>query len=154
MRIRRTIVTVASAERVWAFLVEPEKILKWCIPVKSFYHTSEQLSGVGTTFCFEERAAGKLLKLNFVVTEWVENERVAFKMTSGNCVKGYEQRYTIKATPGGARFTCAENIRLPYGILGKVAELFVRFGSEARVKNMLFKLKSMAEASGTVGTAG
>ncbi len=154
MRIRRTIETVAPAERIWAFLVEPEKILKWCVPIKRLRHTSEQLSGVGTTFCFEERAAGKLMKLNFVVTEWVENERVAFRMTSGNFVKGYEQRYIIKATPPGTQFTCTENIKLPYGILGKVAGLFVRFGSEARVKEMLFKLKSMAEASGAIGAAG
>ena len=154
MKVQKSIEIAAPPDKIWPFLVEPAKILKWCITFLKFEYTGEQRSGVGATFYLEEKAGGPLMKLNFRITEWVENERVAFKMTSGERVKGYEQRYTTKATPRGARFTCTENIKLPYGILGKVAELFVRFGSEARVKNMLFKLKNMAEASGTISAAG
>ncbi len=86
------------------------------------------------------------MKLTLEVTEWVVSERIAFKMTSGNFVKGYEQKYVLEAAPPSSRFTFTENIELPYGILGKVAGLFARPGSEACVKAMLFKLKSMAEA--------
>ncbi len=146
MRIQRSVNTSAPADRVWRFLVDPEKILEWCIPAKKLRHTGDQRSGVGTPFYFEEKAGGRLMKLNLEVTEWVVNDRVAFKMTSGNFVKGYEQKYVLEATPPGSRFTFTENIELPYGILGKVAGLFVRPGSEARVKAMLFKLKSIAEA--------
>ena len=32
----------------------------------------------------------------------------AIKMASGNFMKGYEQRYTLEATPSGNRFTCSE----------------------------------------------
>lgn len=146
MRVQRSIEIAAPPEKIWPFLVEPEKILKWCITLEKFEYTSEQRSGVGTPFYFEEKAAGRVMKLNFVVTEWVENERLAFSMTSGNFVKGYEQRWTVESIPSGSRFTFMEKVELPYGIIGKILGLFARGRSEATVREMLAKLKSLAEA--------
>ena len=83
--------------------------------------------------------------MHFVVTEWIENESVSFKMTSGNIVKGYEQRYTIQPIPSGIHFTCFENVKLPYGILGQVGGLFRKRTSEARLEKMLGRLKVLVE---------
>ncbi|MBE0415634.1 MAG: SRPBCC family protein [Dehalococcoidia bacterium] len=146
MRVERSIEIAAPPEKIWPFLVEPEKILKWCITLEKFEYTSALRRGAGTPFYFEEKAAGRLMKLNFAVTEWVENERLAFRMTSGNLVKGYEQRWTVEATPSGSRFTFMEEIELPYGIIGKIMGLFSQRGSEATVEKMLANLKSLAEA--------
>lgn len=85
------------------------------------------------------------MKLNFVVTEWMENERLAFRMASGNFLKSYEQRWTVETTPSGSRFTYAEDIGLPYGVVGKAMGLFARFGSEAALKKMPTNLKSLVE---------
>jgi hypothetical protein len=82
-----------------------------------------------------------------LVTEWVVNESVAFKMTSGNIVKGYEQRYTIQSTPSGSQFTCFEDVKMPFGVIGRVAGLLRRLVSEARLERMLIKLKTLAESS-------
>jgi len=86
------------------------------------------------------------MKLNFRITEWVENERVAFSMISGTFVKGYEQSWTVEATPSGSRFTFIEEVKLPYGIIGNIMGMFGQRGSEATVGKMLPKLKSLAEA--------
>jgi hypothetical protein len=128
MKIQKTIKIAASASKIWPFLVEPQNILKWC-PVETIRHTSEQHGGLNTPFYFEERAIGRLFMMHFVVTEWVLNESVAFKMTSGNIVKGYEQRYTIQKTPSGSQFTCFEDVKMPYGIIGRVAGLVRRLCS-------------------------
>jgi hypothetical protein len=146
MKIHRSIEIGATNKKIWPFLIDPEKILKWCAPAKKFDRTGEQQGGLGTTFYFEERAAGRLMKLHFVVTEWVVNERVAFKMTSGNVVKGYEQRYLIETIPSGSRCTCYEDVKLPYGIFGQFALLFRRRFSEGLLDVMLGKLKVLAEA--------
>ncbi|MBI2869124.1 MAG: SRPBCC family protein [Chloroflexi bacterium] len=145
MRINRSVETSAAADRVWRVLVDEEKIPEWCLPAKKLRITSEQKSGLGTAFYFEEQAGGQLLKLNLKVTEWVKNKVVAFEMASGNFIKGYEQTYRIEATSSGSRIIFTENIRLPYGVLGKIAGILVRFRSEARVKAMLFNLVTMAE---------
>jgi hypothetical protein len=120
--------------------------MKWCLPAKKFDRTSEQNGGLGTTFYFEEQAAGRLMKLHFIVTEWVVNERVAFKMTAGNFVRSYEQRYTIETNGSGSRCTCYEDVSLPYGILGQFALLFRRHFSEGLLDAMLRRLKILAEA--------
>ncbi|HJX69749.1 MAG TPA: SRPBCC family protein [Dehalococcoidia bacterium] len=146
MNVERSIEIAVPPDKIWPFMVEPEKILEWCITLKKFEHTSEQRSGVGTPFYFEEKAVGRLMKLNFAVTEWVENEKLAFNMTSGKGVKGYEQRWTLEATPSGSRFTFMEKVELPYGIIGKILGLLAQFLSRLTVKKMLAKLKNLAEA--------
>ena len=146
MKVQKSIEIAAPPDKIWPFLVEPEKILKWCITFLKFEYTGEQRSGVGTTFYLEEKAGGRLMKLNFRITEWVENNRVAFSMISGTFVKGYEQSWTVEATQSGSRFTFIEEVKLPYGIIGKIMGLFAQRGSEATVGKMLPKLKSLAEA--------
>jgi hypothetical protein len=146
MKIHRSIEIAASGKQIWPFLVEPKKILKWCSPAKKFDRTSDQNGGLGTTFYFEEQAVWRLMKLHFIVTEWVVNERVAFKMTAGNFVREYEQRYLIETIPSGSRCTCYEDVKLPYGILGRFALLFRRHFSEGLLDAMLGKLKILAEA--------
>ena len=146
MKVQKSIEIAALPDKIWPFLVEPEKILKWCITFLKLEYTGEQRSGVGTTFYIEEKAGGPLMKLNFRITECVENERVAFSMISGTFVKGYEQSWTVEATPLGSRFTFMEEVKLPYGIIGKIMGLFAQRGSEATVEKMLPKLKSLAEA--------
>lgn len=146
MKVEQSIEIAVPPEKVWPFLVEPEKILKWCITFKKFEYTGKQRSSVGTAFYVEEKAGGPLMKLNFTVTEWAENKKLAFNMTSGNFVKGYEQTWTLDDTPSGSRFSFTEQVKLPYGIIGKVMELFARRSSETTVSEMLNKLKSLAEA--------
>ena len=146
MKLLKSIVIKAPAEKIWPLLTEPENIIKWCLPVIKILRTDEKPDGLGTTFYFEERAVGQLMKLNFVVTEWVVNHSVTFKMTSGNLVKGYEQRYTLEATSAGLKVTCFEKAKLPFGILGKFAEIFRRPVSEGHLERMLAALKALAEA--------
>ncbi|MFC1847260.1 SRPBCC family protein [Chloroflexota bacterium] len=146
MKLRRSIVIKATGEEIWPFLVEPEKIIKWCTPINVIRYTSKQRSGLQTTFYFEEKAVGRMMKLHFIVTEWVLNRSVAFKMTSGNVVNSYNQRYTIETIPSGSRCTCFEEVTLPYGILGSFAGLFRRFTSNRLLDRMLLNLKYVVEA--------
>ena len=66
-------------------------------------------------------------------------------MTSGNMVKGYDQKWTVEPAPGGSTFTFMENVELPYGVIGKILGVFTRSSSEAHVKEMLTRLKSLTE---------
>jgi uncharacterized protein YndB with AHSA1/START domain len=146
MRVQRSIEIAAPPEKIWPFVVEPDKILKWFYLLQKFEYTSEQRSGVGTPFYYEEKSAGRLMKLNYRVTEWVEKERLAFSMTSGPLKKN-DQVWSIEATPSGSRFTLIEDIEMPWGIIGKIMEaLFVGGIVGKHLDEMLANLKSLAEA--------
>ena len=146
MIVQKSIEIASSPDKIWSFLTEPEKILKWCITLQNFKYTIEQRNCVGTPIYFEEKAAGQLMKLNFAMTEWVEKQKIAFKMTSGNFVKGYEQKWAIEAIPTSSKFTFWVEVKLPLGVIGKAIELFGRGESQATVDKMLTRLKILAEA--------
>lgn len=145
MKVRGSIEIAARPQKIWPFLVEPEKSLKWCITYQKFEYTGDKRSGAGSTFYLEEKAGGPLLKLNFTVTDWAENEKLACKMTSGNFVKGYEQEMTLEAIPSGSRFTFAEDVKMPYGVIGSIIGFLGKSSSQSHVKEMLCKLKTLAE---------
>jgi uncharacterized protein YndB with AHSA1/START domain len=146
MRIQRSTEISTSPEKVWPFMIEPEKVLKWCITFEEFRYPEEQQSGTGTHLYVKEKKPGQPMKLNFVTTDWVENEKIAFRMESGDFVKKYEQVWAIEAMPSGSRLTFSEDIEFPYGVLGKVLGIMSKRGSEAHVKTMLANLKMLAEA--------
>ncbi len=146
MKVQSSIEIAAPREKIWPYLVEPEKILQWCVTFQKFEYTADQRSGVGTPFYVEEKAGGPLMKLNFAVTDWAENERLAFRMTSGTFVKGYDQSWTVEAIPSGSRFTFVEQVEMPFGIVGKLIGLVGQHGAEGHAREMLASLKSLAEA--------
>jgi len=41
MRVERSVEIAAPPEKIWPFLVEPEKILEWCITFEKFEYTGE-----------------------------------------------------------------------------------------------------------------
>ena len=146
MKIQKSIQIATPADKIWPFLIEPASVMKWCCNVERIIlHTNEQNHGLGGKFYLEERAAGRLLKLHFVVTEFEVNRSFAFKMVSGDLVKGYEQKYTLEPHPNGTTLTCFEHVIFPLGIMGKAAGLFRKPISEARVNKMLINLKSLGE---------
>jgi uncharacterized protein YndB with AHSA1/START domain len=147
MRIQRSVEIAAPPEKIWPFLIEPEKIMQWFNLLKKFEYTSEQRSGAGTTFYYEESNGPMLMKLSYEVTEWVENERLAFSMTSGPAKKD-DQVWAIEATPSGSRFTCTEDYEMPWGILGRMIVALVGWMIGKRIQEILDNLKRVVEEQG------
>ena len=146
MRVQKSIEISAPPEKIWPFMVEPDNILKWCITFQKFDYSGKKRSGVGTPLYIEQKAGPMpLMHLNFMITEWVENKRFAFKLTSENLTKGYEQSWSVEAIPSGSRFTFVEEFELPYGIFGKLLGPFTQRSSGTTAKKMLAILKSLAE---------
>ena len=146
MRVQKSIDIAAPPERIWPFFTNPDKILQWSIIFRKFEYTSDRRSGVGTPIYIEEKAGGPLMKMNFEVTEWVENEKIGLRMTSGPMLKSYEQRWTLQRTPSGSTFTFMEDLGLPFGPIGKLIGRMMQRSSEAFIDRMLPKIKMLAEA--------
>ncbi len=145
MRVEKTIEIVAPPEKIWPFLVEPDRVLQWYSTFRRFEYSGDVHSGVGTRLYIEEQAMGPVMKLNFEATEWKENERLALRMVSGTGVKSYEQQWSLEPTAGGSRFTFAEQVELPYGVLGKLLGLVGERMSAATVDKVLARLKALVE---------
>ncbi len=146
MKLQRSIEIAAPPEKIWPFLTQPEKILKWFNLLRKFEYTSEKRSGVGATFYYEEKSGGQLMKLNYAVTEWVENKKLAFSVTSGSLKKD-DQVWSIEALPSGSRFTIIEDVGMPMGILGRIlGALFIGRMIGKNIEKILANLKKLVEA--------
>ena len=145
MKVQRLVEIAATPGKIWPYLVEAEKVPQWFTLLQKFEYTGDKRTGVGATFYYEEKSV-QLMKLNFKITEWVEKQKLAYKMTSGNFVKGDEIKWAIEVTPSGSKFTYFEEVTMPWGFLGKFIGLFAQSGLKAEVNKMLPILKSMAEA--------
>lgn len=146
MKIEKSIEIATPPERIWPFFVDPEKVIKWSITFRKYQYTGDQISGVGTTLYIEEKAGGPLMKMNFEITEWVENEKIRLKMISGASLKSYEQLWTLAPTNSGSEFTFYEEIVFPLGVIGKLIGLVSQGSSYKFVAEMQSKLKSLVEA--------
>ena len=146
MRVNRSVNITAPPEKVWPFLVEEDKIPKWFNLLRKFEYTGEKKTGVGATFYYEEKSGGQLMKMNYIVTEWVDNKRFAFRVTSGSLKKD-DQIWHLEPTFSGCKFTMFEDLEMPMGAFGKVVGVLVgdmMIGSN--MKKILANLKRMAEA--------
>jgi len=146
MRVVKSIEIAVPHEEVWPFFIDPEKVLQWYIPLQRFEYSSEKHGIEGAPLYFEEKVSGRLMKLDCVVTECIENERFAFNMISGSMMKSYEERWTVETTSSGSKFTFMEQGELPYGFIGKIIEPIAKSMSGSVIKKMLVKLKNLAEA--------
>ena len=136
----------APPEKVWPYLVEPEKCKQWFTALKIFEYTSEAHGGVGSTFYWKEEASGRIFDLNFVTTEWIENEVFGYRMTSGDFFKSYDERWEIEKTSDGCRFTFNDHIEFPYGPIGKIIGYFAAQDSRKTGVDILANLKRLSEA--------
>ncbi len=146
MKIQRSIDTAASPQRVWPLLVQPGEILKWFTLLESFNYTSEPPYGPGSTFHYDERSGGRLMKCDYRVTDWLENQRFAFTLVSGPMPKD-DQVWRIEALPVGSRVTLEEDLLLPGGVFGRMLlALGVGRTIGKHLEEMLIDLKRLAEA--------
>ncbi len=145
MLVRMSVDIDAPPERVWPFLVEPEKAKRWFTALKKFEWTSEEHEGVGSTFFWEEEANNRFYNLYFETTEWAENRVFGYRMTSGDFFKSYDERWEIDPTPNGSRFTFNDHIEFPYGPFGKIIGWIAAKGAKETGAEVLSNLKRLAE---------
>jgi uncharacterized protein YndB with AHSA1/START domain len=135
----------APPERVWEFLVEPDKARAWFHALESYRWTSER-SGEGSTFHWQERSGGRRYEIDFETTEWDPPHVFGFSMVRGDFFKSYDERWEIEATDTGSRFTFNDRIEFPYGPLGSVIGWFAARQAQGTGKRALAELKRLAEA--------
>ncbi len=146
MKVQRSLDVNAPPEKVWPYFVDPQKIMQWCLTFKKFEYTNGKQSGVGTPVYIEEQAGGPLMKMNFEITECVENQEVTLRMLSGPMLKSYQQRWSLEVGPTGTRVSFAEEIEFGMGFIGKLLGSMEEKSAPATIDKTLARLKTLVEA--------
>ena len=146
MHVQMAVDIEAPPNKVWPYLVEPDKAMEWYTMLKKFEYTNDE-PGPDSTFYWEEEVRGKIYSNHFRTTEWVENQVFAYEMTSGNFFKSYTERWGIEETPTGSRFSFNDTVEFPYGPFGKIMGWFGERMAKKSSQEILQNLKRLAEAS-------
>ncbi len=86
------------------------------------------------------------MKLDYRVTEWVENERFGFTLVSGPLARD-DQVWRVEAQVTGSRVTLQEDVELSGGVFGRMLlALFVGRTIGNHLEDMLARLKALVEA--------
>ena len=145
MKVEKSIEISATPDKVWPFLVEPNKIMKWFDTFKKCEYANDKHTGVGAAYYVEEKVPGPLRKINFDVKNWNENENLVLEMSSGKNVNSYEIRWNLEPTESGTAFHFVEEIGMPFGIIGKLLGVIGQGTADKMVEDMLNKLKNLSE---------
>ena len=145
MRLQKSIEIAAPPEKVWPFLVESKEIIRWFTLLRKFEFTGSKQSGPGATFYYEEKSGPWVMKLSYVVTEWVEPKRLVFVLTSGPLKKD-DQVWNLEAIPSGVRFIMVEDFEIASGAVGRILDHLLSGITGRRIEKILLNLKRLVEA--------
>jgi len=142
-RIGRAIEINVTPDQVFNYIRDLEKMPEWMPSCKSHKITSEQKYGVGTTTHCVMEQAGRIIEWDSVVTEYVENEKMAWHCEKPSKNDGI---FEFEPTEKGTKVTFTMDYDLPYSILGMIIDkLKVSKAIEKNVEEGLTKLKEILE---------
>lgn len=145
MKVSDSIEISAPPEEIWPYLVEPDKTKQWFTVLQEFDYIDTRPEGVGTTFHWKERSGKREFDLYFETTEWEPNRVFGFRMTSGDFLKSYNERWAIEPRNGGSVFSFSDKIELPWGPFGKFIGAFAKKQSAKDGKEVMANLKRIVE---------
>ena len=142
-RIEKSAEINASPREVWQ-LITWDRVPDWYNSIKKIEWTSKGKMEVGATVRGLSEIAGAKGEWDAEITEFVDNQSVSWRTTSGNPTIIYHA--TLIPTKTGSKLTTAFDYDLPYSILGKtIDKLRVHKAMEKEAQEALQKMKNAAE---------
>lgn len=132
----------AKPEKVWPFIVEPEKKLQWLTEIHKQEWIDERPIGVGTRFYVEKEIREEVRRYDCVIERLEENRRFDFTADAPGFSK-LRAEWELVPEGEGCRFTMREQINVRAGWL--VDKLFVQPSATRAVRGFLAQLKNLVE---------
>ncbi|MEY2470964.1 MAG: hypothetical protein QOK28_293 [Actinomycetota bacterium] len=122
MFIRGEVVVAAPREATWAALADIKSHVQWMADAETITFTSDQRTGVGTTFDCRTKVGPFVTVDKMTVTEWVDGKRLGVAHTG--IVTGTGVFELSENGPETTRVSWIEDLRFPI-FLGSVVGAFV-----------------------------
>jgi len=142
-RIESSIEISSKPQNVWS-LITWDRVPEWYDSIKKVTWTSKGRMEVGATVHVLSDIAGVKGEWDAEITEFVDNESVTWRTTSGNPTIIYHAN--VVPSELGSKVTTAFDYELPYSVLGKIIDkLRVHKSLEKEADKALQKMKVVAE---------
>ena len=99
-------------------MVTWDSVPKWLDAIKSVEWTSKERNNAGMTLHIVSDVGGLKQEWDAEMTEWVENEKGAWRTTGGNLTAVYYE--ALSPTKSGTKLTISLDYELPRSIFGRM----------------------------------
>ena len=120
-KLSKSIEIEASPEKVFAFMLDMEKVNEITKGFAEGKITSKGPIGVGTTMHYVGRAGGTQVEWNMEVTEFEKNKKMCGHTVGAGKFK-MESSWIFEPTAKGTKLTFSYDYELPYSVLGKIVD--------------------------------
>ncbi len=145
-KVTKTIEIEASPEKVFAFLIDSEKMNEITKGYMEVEPTSKGPLGVGSTAHHVASAGRNQQEFDTEITEFVKNKKGAVRTIGASKFK-MTASYALEPTAKGTKLTYSMDYELPYSVLGKIIDkLKVGKDMEKNIGAMIEKVKKTLEA--------
>ena len=120
-KFAKSIEIEASPEKVFAFLLDAEKMNEVTKGYSESEYTSKGAVGVGTTLHSVSKAGGQQAEVDMKVTEFVKDKKISMHTIGASKVKA-DNSYTLEPIAKGTKLTMSMGYELPYSVLGKIVD--------------------------------
>jgi carbon monoxide dehydrogenase subunit G len=144
-KLTKSIEVEASPEKVFAFILDKEKMNEASKGFSEFEYTSKGPIGVGSTMHYVAAGGGSTAEWDVEVTEFVKNKKLATRTVGAGKFKGTAS-YTLEPTAKGTKMTYDMEYEVPYSLLGKLVDkLKVHKDMEKGISNAAENMKKALE---------
>jgi carbon monoxide dehydrogenase subunit G len=145
-KLTKSIEIEASPEKVFAFIIDSEKLNEMNKGNLEMEPTSKGPVGVGSTSHWVGTAGGNQQEFDMEITEFVKNKKAASRTIGASKFK-MTASYALEPTAKGTKLTYSMDYELPYSVLGKLVDkLKVSKDMEKNIGAMMEKVKKALEA--------
>jgi carbon monoxide dehydrogenase subunit G len=144
-KVTKSIEIEAPPEKVFAFLIDMEKMNELTKGFQEAEYTSKGPVGVGTKMHFINKAGGSQAEYDMEITEFEKNKKMSMHTIGASKIKS-QQSMTLEPTAKGTKMTYTTDYELPYSILGKIVDkLKVQKDIEKQVEKNQTAIKKALE---------
>ena len=141
--VKEAVTLNATPDKVWLFVIEPEKMVQWRTDIKKFEMIDERHPEVGKRFSIEKEIQGKVQRFDCTIAQLEENRRFAFEAEAAGFAK-VSAVYEIIPEGDGCRFIINETVDVPS--IPPPAEVFMQRGLSETISGFLANLRTMIES--------
>ena len=120
-KITKSIEIEAAPEKVFAFLLDREKMNKASKGFSEFEYTSKGPVGVGTTMHYVTGSGSSTMEFDSEVIEFVRNEKFVSHTLGASKFKGTAS-FALEPTTKGTKLSYSMDYEMPYSVLGKLID--------------------------------
>jgi uncharacterized membrane protein len=143
-KLTKSIEIEASPEKVFAFMLDMEKMNEIMKGDQKGEITSDGPVGVGTTLHMVAKVGGSQQESDMEVTEFEKNKKISTRNVGGSKM---QVSHILEPTAKGTKLTITYDYELPYSILGKIVDkLMLSRAIEKSTEKELSGIKNALEA--------